>query len=73
VVCAFDNSESKWGTKVSGVDIHSPEQLPDIIERDGGKARIIIASLYRKGISEQLERMGITEYYIFVDGLKYGK
>jgi hypothetical protein len=58
---------------VFGVDIRSPEQLPSIVERDGEKARIIIASLYHKEISEQLERMGIEEYYIFVDGLRYEK
>jgi lipopolysaccharide cholinephosphotransferase len=73
IVCAFDNSRSKWGTKAFGVDIHSPEQLPDFVEDDGEKARIIIASLYHKEISKQLERMGIEEYYIFVDGLKYEK
>jgi lipopolysaccharide cholinephosphotransferase len=73
IVCAFDNFESKWGTKAFGVDIRSPEQLPSIVARDGEKARIIIASLYHKEISKQLERMGITEYYIFVDGLKYEK
>jgi lipopolysaccharide cholinephosphotransferase len=73
VVCAFDNSERKWGTKAFGMDIHSPEELPDIIERDREKARIIIVSLYHREISEQLERMGIMEYYIFVDGLKYEK
>jgi lipopolysaccharide cholinephosphotransferase len=73
IVCAFDNSESKWGAKAFGVEIHSPEQLPDFVKRDGEKARIIIASLYHKEISKQLERMGIEGYYIFVDGLKYEK
>jgi lipopolysaccharide cholinephosphotransferase len=71
IVCAFDNSGSKHGTKVFGVDVRSPEQLPDIVGRDGGKTRIVITSLYYGEISRQLERMGIVEYYIFVDGLKY--
>lgn len=71
VVAAFDNSRDKWGKKAYGVEVHSPEELSGIVKENGDKARIIIASLYFKEISKQLEKMGIKDYYIFVDGLKY--
>jgi lipopolysaccharide cholinephosphotransferase len=68
IVCAFDNSEAKWGTRAYGEEVRPPAELPGLM---GENARIIIASLYREEIARQLEEMGITDYYIFVDGFRY--
>jgi lipopolysaccharide cholinephosphotransferase len=68
VVCAFDNSEAKWGTRAYGVEVRPPGELPGLLHED---ARIIIASLYHEEIASQLEKMDITDYYIFVDGFRY--
>lgn len=68
VVCAFDNSQDKWGTNLFGVYVKNPAELPHhITEGD----RLIITSIYHKEIIEQLKGMEITDYYVFIDGLKY--
>jgi lipopolysaccharide cholinephosphotransferase len=68
VVCAFDNSKSKWGHKSYGVIVRNPAELPKLLNEN---SRLIIASIYHKEISTQLESMGISDYYIFIDGLRY--
>ncbi|MDR1245555.1 MAG: LicD family protein [Clostridiales Family XIII bacterium] len=66
--CAFDNDKGKWGKTLCGVPILNPKSILDI---KGAGARLIIISLYHREIGEQLERMGIYDYYIFVDGWNY--
>jgi len=68
VVAAYDNSTDKHGTVTYGVPIKNPTELADVDLTD---ARIIIASIYHKEISKQLENMDIHEYYVFIDGWKY--
>jgi len=68
VVCAFDNSKKKWGTDAYGLSVRNPAELPEII---GDNSRLIIASIYHKEIGAQLERMGIEDFYIFIDGWNY--
>jgi lipopolysaccharide cholinephosphotransferase len=68
VICAFDNSKSKWGDKSYGVIVRNPEELPTLINKN---SRLIIASIYHEEISKQIEKMGISDYYIFIDGLRY--
>jgi lipopolysaccharide cholinephosphotransferase len=68
VVCAFDNSPSKWDTTAYGVPVRSPDDLPKIFNEN---TRLIIASIYYNEISRQLESIGITDYYIFIDGWSY--
>ena len=65
---AFDNGKSKWGKTAYGVPVYPPSE---ITERLGQNPRIIIASIYHDEISVQLEKMGIIDYYIFIDGLGY--
>ena len=68
VVCTFDNSPSKWDTVAYGVPVRAPETLLSLCASD---TRLIIVSIYHKEISQQLDKMGIIDYYIFVDGLSY--
>ncbi|MDR2727621.1 MAG: LicD family protein [Chitinispirillales bacterium] len=68
VICAFDNSKSKWRNKSYGVTIRNPAELPELLNDN---SRLIIASIHHEEISKQLENMGISDYYIFIDGLRY--
>jgi lipopolysaccharide cholinephosphotransferase len=68
VICAFDNAESKWGTNAYGVPVRSPAELPGLLD---GNSRLIIASIYHKEISKQLDAMHIRDYFIFIDGWNY--
>jgi lipopolysaccharide cholinephosphotransferase len=68
IVCAFDNAESKWNTVAYGIPVRSPNELPRLMDTD---SRLIIASIYREEISQQLDNMGIDNYFIFVDGWNY--
>ena len=70
VVCAFDNAKSKWGKTAYGVPVHSPEELPRLLDND---SRLIIASIYHKDIGVQLESMNIKDYFVFIDGWSYLK
>jgi lipopolysaccharide cholinephosphotransferase len=70
VICAFDNSKSKWGTSAYGIPIRSPDELPALIDEN---SRLIVASVYRKEIGIQLDNMGIKDYFVFVDGWNYRK
>jgi lipopolysaccharide cholinephosphotransferase len=70
VVCAFDNRKDAWGCLSYGVPVRSPSELPALMDKN---SRLIIASVYHREIVKQLEEMGIFEYYIFIDGLKYAR
>ena len=67
-VTAFDNSEAKWGKEAYGVPVRSPNELPKLYDEN---ARLIIASVWHKEISLQLEEMGLRDYHIFIDGMNY--
>ncbi len=68
VTCVFDNSAAKWGSLACGKPVRNPAELPGCLNEG---SRLIIASVYYKEISRQLEAMGISDYYIFIDGLNY--
>ena len=68
VVCAFDNSEAKWGNAAYGVPVRPPSELPEPLDAN---SRLIIASIHHKEIVKQLEAMKINEYYCFIDGMNY--
>jgi prephenate dehydrogenase len=58
-----DNDKAKWGTKRQGITIKNPDDILKIPEE---KRRVIICSVYYKQIEEQLKKMGITDYRIYV-------
>ena len=64
----FDNDPLKWGTKIYDLPIKNPAELPKLLK---GNTRLLIASIYHEKISEQLQKMGIEDFYIFIDGWKY--
>lgn len=68
VVCAFDNSPSKWGKQAYGVSIRNPKELPELLDDD---SRLITASIWHREIAKQLDKMGIDDYYVFIDGWNY--
>jgi len=68
IACTFDNDSKKWGSIAHGVPVRDPSILPRILSDNG---RLIITSIYHKEIGNQLNNMGITDYYVFLDGLQY--
>ena len=64
VVCTFDNSPGKWGKTAFGVDVHNPAELPEMLDEN---SRVIIVSLWHQEIGRQLERMGIEDYFVYLD------
>lgn len=64
VVCTFDNDPGKWGKQAYGVEVRNPADLKDLY---GKGDRIIIVSLWHHEIGRQLERMGIDDYYVYLD------
>ncbi len=64
VVCTFDNAPGKWGTKAFGVGVHNPADLPGMLDDN---CRVIIVSLWHQEIGRQLEKMGIRDYYVYLD------
>ncbi|MCR5733610.1 MAG: LicD family protein [Lachnospiraceae bacterium] len=64
VVCTFDNSSAKWGKQTFGVDVKDPAELPAMLDEN---SRVIIVSLWHQEIGKQLEKMGIKDYYVYLD------
>jgi len=64
VVCTFDNASGRWGQKAFGVEIKNPAELPGMVDEN---SRVIIVSLWHQEIGRQLERMGIEDYYVYLD------
>lgn len=54
----MDNAEAKWGSKLGGIEIESPNCL-----RQGDC--VVVAGNYFPEIIEQLKGMGITSYYVY--------
>ena len=70
IISVFDNDKAKWGTTAFKLPINSPDELPDLMDKN---TRLIITSIYHKEIAKQLDTLDIKDYYIFVDGWNYGK
>jgi predicted O-methyltransferase YrrM len=60
IQCFCDNDKNKWGKKLNGVEIKSPDILTN--EKN---VRVIIASMYSEEIGRQLRKLGIGNFYIF--------
>jgi len=59
----IDNSEEKWGKEKYGIIINGPESIVNIPKTN---LHIIVCNIYYRQIGKQLEKMGFTEYYIYV-------
>ncbi len=64
VVCTFDNDPGKWGKKCFDVEVRDPSTIPDLLDDN---SRLIIVSIWHQEIGKQLEKMGITDYYVYLD------
>lgn len=58
-----DNDENKWERSRMGIEIRRPEEIMKVPE---GKRRLIICSFYYREIIEQLNKMGIYDYKVYV-------
>ena len=59
----IDNSEEKWGKEKYGIIITGPGSLINLPKEN---LHIIICNIYYRQIGKQLENMGFSEYYIYV-------
>ncbi|MCR5503224.1 MAG: LicD family protein [Lachnospiraceae bacterium] len=64
IVCTFDNNPKLWGKESYGVEVRDPSKLPESYDENSS---LIIVSLYYQEIGRQLECMGITDYYVYLD------
>jgi len=68
MMCSINNDESKWGSIECGLPVKSPNELPKLLTQN---TRLIVSSWRYDRICTQLKEMGIHDYYVFIDGLKY--
>lgn len=64
----IDNNSPKWGSKMNGIPINSPDILKDI---PADQRHIIICIKGYNGVVNQLKNMGITDYHIYDPGNDY--
>ena len=60
----LDNSEMKWGTTIEGIKIASLEILKP------GDC-VVISSMYFVEMIKQLQKLGVSDYYVFDDSLDF--
>lgn len=68
IVCFADNNPSLWGTTLFEVPIISAEQISDYRQDE---TDIVICTATYHQVRVQLREMGITNYYIMLDGHVY--
>lgn len=61
----IDNASTKWGTTLENVEIASP----DCLQADDC---VVISGSYFVEIVEQLQQLGIKDFYIYDEGLNWG-
>lgn len=70
VYAIIDNNEKKWGTKIKGIEVQSPDILQNM-EKDEYKILICIKNYV--SVMEQLNALGIEEYSIYDANMGYGR
>ncbi len=68
VYAIVDNNMDRWGDKINGVEIQSPEILKQL---DREKYKVIVCIKNYASVVNQLESMGITEYSIYDANMGY--
>lgn len=58
----IDNNRAKWGQKIEGVSIQSPELL---IRMESGTYKVLVCIKNYLSVARQLEEMGVSDYGIF--------
>ncbi len=64
----LDNSKSRWGDTLEGVEIVSPDRLKDLPE---GSYKVIVCIKNYSAILRQLDGMGVRDYGVFDPNLFY--
>lgn len=64
----LDNNQEKWGTEMSDIPIMSPEILKELQE---GSYKVIICIKNFVPVMRQLKELGVRDFGIFDDNLKY--
>lgn len=67
-VFLVDNDENKWGRSRMGIPIRKPEEILAVPQE---KRKLIICSYYYREISDQLDRMGIHDYKVYVQEMEW--
>lgn len=68
VAAILDNQKEKWGTKLDGIEIQSPELLKHL---SPGEYKLIICIKNYLSVMEQLDNLGIGNYSIFDPSQSY--
>lgn len=64
----LDNNQEKWGTEMSDIPVMSPEILKELQE---GSYKVIICIKNFVPVMRQLKELGVRDFGIFDDNLKY--
>ena len=70
IACILDNNEDRWGQRLDGYEIKSPEYLNELSKED---YKVLICIKSYVSVAKQLESMGITDYGIFDTSRSYAK
>lgn len=68
VYAIVDNNEKKWGQKLNGVEVCSPQLLTKL---QSGEYKVIICIRNYLSVMKQLDEMGVAAYSIFELGKNY--
>ncbi|MCM1136320.1 MAG: LicD family protein [Clostridium sp.] len=63
-----DNDENKWGRSRMGIGIKEPKAILEVPEK---KRHLIICSFYYREISQQLDKMGIRDYKVYIQHMDW--
>ena len=68
VYAVIDNNKEKWGQKIEGIVIQSPQVLSQL---QSGEYKVLICIKNYLSVMKQLDDMGVVEYSVFDPGRDY--